>query len=64
MAKETAPLWDGKIFPYRASEELQIHETLDLHSDVLSGIDPIDHEVLRFALWNVNVEHGNTIIRM
>ena len=27
-------------------------------------VDPIAHEVLRHALWNVNMEHGKTIMRI
>ena len=29
-----------------------------------SDVDPVTHEVLRHALWNVNTEHGNTIMRI
>ena len=27
-------------------------------------MDPVTHEVLRHALWNVNIEHGNMIMRI
>jgi N-methylhydantoinase B len=36
---------------------------VDLHSDFESEIDPVTYEVIRHALWNINLEHGNAIIR-
>ena len=35
-----------------------------LHSDSDDGIDPISYEVIRHALWNVNIEHGETILKV
>lgn len=65
MATETPPeiKWDGSVYPYVAPEKLAIDSSLKLHTDVDEVIDPVTHEVLRHALWNVNVEHGQTIIR-
>ena len=54
--------WDGTTFPYMPPAQLSIPDTLKLHTDA-DPIDPITHEVLRHAIWNVNAEHGNAIIR-
>jgi N-methylhydantoinase B len=55
--------WDGSVYPYIAPEHLDIHPSLQLHTDADETVDPVTHEVLRHALWNVNVEHGQSIIR-
>ncbi len=55
--------WDGKIYPYVPPQQLSIHESLRLHTAADDSVDPVTHEVLRHALWNVNVEHGQSIIR-
>jgi N-methylhydantoinase B len=56
------PAFDGRVYPYvppveppEAVRELMHRETTEL--------DATDFEVLRHALWNVNIEHGTTIIR-
>jgi len=56
--------WDGKIYPYIAPKELKVHSSLRRHQKADSTIDPINYEVLRYALWNLNVEHGNTIVKV
>lgn len=56
-------VWDGRHYPYIPGDELQVDASLALHDDVDATVDPITHEVLRHALWNVNTEHGNAIIR-
>jgi N-methylhydantoinase B len=38
-------------------------ETLSLHTEATEDIDPVTYEVMRHRLWNVNIEHGNTIMR-
>jgi N-methylhydantoinase B len=55
--------WDGTIYPYVAPDELDIDDSLQLHTATDDTVDPVTHEVLRHALWNVNVEHGESIIR-
>jgi N-methylhydantoinase B len=55
--------WDGSIYPYIAPDQLDIHPSLQLHTAADETVDPVTHEVLRHALWNVNVEHGESIIR-
>ncbi|MGH2939484.1 MAG: hydantoinase B/oxoprolinase family protein [Solirubrobacterales bacterium] len=56
------PAFDGRVYPYvppaeppEAVKDLMHRETTEL--------DATDFEVLRHALWNVNIEHGTTIIR-
>jgi len=56
--------WDGTTYPYVPPAQLQISDTLRLHADVDDSVDPVTHEVLRHALWNVNTEHGNMIMRI
>ena len=62
---ETADIqWDGTTYPYIPPEQLTIHESLALHTEAADRVDPVTHEVLRHALWNINVEHGNMIMRI
>jgi N-methylhydantoinase B len=56
--------WDGNTYCYIAPDRLAIDESLQLHTAAADSIDPIDHEVLRHALWNVNNEHGQTMMRV
>jgi N-methylhydantoinase B len=56
--------WDGKIYPYVPSDPLQIDPGISLHSTVAEDIDPISFEVIRYAMWNINVEQGNTLLRI
>ena len=56
--------WDGIDYSYVPPRELTIHESLRLHTEADERVDPITHEVLRHALWNVNTEHGNTIMKI
>ncbi|HVW46341.1 MAG TPA: hydantoinase B/oxoprolinase family protein [Solirubrobacterales bacterium] len=56
--------WDGRDLPYIPPAELTIDPSLRFHDDVDDKVDPVNHEVLRHALWNVNVEHGNTIMKI
>jgi N-methylhydantoinase B len=56
--------WDGIDYPYVPPKRLRIHESLELHTEADDHVDAITHEVLRHALWNVNTEHGNTIMKI
>ena len=56
--------WDGRNYPYVPPSELAIHPDLRLHEQAEREIDPITYEVVRHAMWNVNVEHGNTIMKI
>lgn len=57
--------WDGVVYPYAPppNDQLRIDPNLKLH-DTTSELDPITHEVIRFKLWNINLDHGNTIVRI
>ncbi|HET6692066.1 MAG TPA: hydantoinase B/oxoprolinase family protein [Miltoncostaeaceae bacterium] len=57
-------VWDGRTYPYIPPAELRIAPGLTLHDEADATIDPVTHEVLRHALWNVNTEHGNTIMKI
>ena len=56
--------WDGRNYPYIPNTPLQIDPSLHLHSEAVEDIDPITYEVVRHAMWNINVEHGNTIMKI
>lgn len=56
--------WDGRHYPYVAPKELSIHESVKLHEDSAEEIDPITHEILRYMLWSVNLEQGNTMLKI
>jgi N-methylhydantoinase B len=60
----STPEWNGKVYPYIAPRELNIHSSLQLYRTADAALDPITYEVLRYALWNLNVEHGNTIVKV
>ena len=56
--------WDGVTYPYIPGDTLKIDPSLTLFRGGSDTVDPVTHEVLRHALWNVNLEHGNTVLRM
>jgi N-methylhydantoinase B len=56
--------WDGKNYPYIPSEPFEVDPAIKFHDDVEEDIDPISFEVIRYALWNINVEQGNTLLRI
>jgi len=56
--------WNGKVYPYVPSDPLQIDPSIDLHTAVADEIDPISFEVIRYAMWNINVEQGNTLLKV
>jgi N-methylhydantoinase B len=56
--------WDGIYYPYIPGKSLNIDPSLKLYKGCADTVDPVTHEVLRHALWNVNLEHGNTVLRM
>jgi N-methylhydantoinase B len=57
-------VWDGRHYPYKPPADLAIARKLRLHEEADATVDPVTHEVLRHALWNVNTEHGNTIMKI
>ena len=56
--------WDGTTYPYIPPRDLHIDPRLRLHSKADKHVDPVTYEVLRHAMWNVNLEHGNTIMKI
>jgi len=56
--------WDGKIYPYVPSDPLKVDPCVRLHNQVAEQVDPISFEVIRYAMWNINVEQGNTLLRV
>jgi N-methylhydantoinase B len=56
--------WDGINRSYIPPDHLTIDSSLELHDDAVADVDPITHSVLRHALWNVNTEHGNLLMRI
>ncbi len=63
-ATATEIQWDGRTYPYMPPAELRIDPSLKLYIAPEEAVDPVTHEVLRHALWNVNTEHGNTLMKI
>lgn len=56
--------WDGRTYSYIPSDPLVIDPSLKLHDEAVQDLDPISFEVIRYAMWNINVEQGNTLLRV
>ena len=59
-----AGFWDGVTHSYIPPVALRIGGDLQLHRDSQADIDPITHEVIRYALLHVNLEHSSLIQRL
>ena len=46
---------------YVPASELHVDPSLKFHSERDETLDPITHEVIRSKLWNLNLDHGDTI---
>lgn len=55
---EWNPATDGYLGP--ANPET----TAPLHRETDEGLDAISYEVIRHTLWNINIEHGETILKV
>lgn len=64
MAAAADVVWDGVTQSYIPGPELRISSKLQLHRDTATEIDPITYEVIRHNLWNINEEHGATIVKV
>jgi N-methylhydantoinase B len=64
MNSEATIKWDGRNHPYRPSEPLAVDDSIRFHDNVEDDLDPITFEVIRYAMWNLNVEQGNTLVRI
>jgi N-methylhydantoinase B len=56
--------WDGKVLPYAPSATRLAGVVANLHGEFEAEIDPIEYQVLRWRLWNINLEHDETIRRV
>ena len=54
--------WNGKVLPYRPTADFRVADYVSVHDAAQERIDPIDFEVIRHAMWNVNEEHSLAII--
>ena len=64
ISEMTDTVFDGVAHPYVPPKVLDISDTLTLHRDWETEIDPVTYEVVRHNLWNINEEHGATIQRI
>jgi len=64
MISEDGINWNGKTYPYIPSDPLVVDPSLKLHDKTEEDLDPISFEVIRYAMWNINVEQGNTLLRV
>ena len=60
----TTVTWDGIARGYVPPEPLRIDPGLALHDAACADVDPVTFEVIRYALLNANVEHGQTLQRL
>jgi N-methylhydantoinase B len=56
------PAWDPAVDGYIGPET--VSTTIPLHRETDPNIDAISYEVIRHALWNINIEHGETILKV
>lgn len=59
---EPTEAWDGRVLPYRPRPGYRVSDYVQTHTETIETLDPIDFEVIRHALWNVNEEHSVAII--
>lgn len=65
MSAVTADLpWDGVARSYIPPATLDLDPSVQLHRDTATDIDPVTYEVIRHNLWNINEEHGATIVKV
>jgi N-methylhydantoinase B len=62
----TVVMMDGRLHCYVPSEPLKVSSSLEFHttSVPIEEINPIDFEVIRYQLWSLNEEHGETIAKI
>jgi N-methylhydantoinase B len=56
--------WDGVAHSYIPPAQLRIGGGLRLHREAGAAVDPVTHEVIRYALLHVNLEHSALIQRL
>lgn len=57
-------VWDGVKNSYIPPERLNISPRVRLHSAAAESLDPVTYEVVRYNLWSINEEHGDTIVKV
>jgi N-methylhydantoinase B len=56
--------WDGRLRSYIPRDPLPISESLPLHGETADEVDPVTHEVVRYALLAANFEHSALLQRL
>ena len=56
--------WDGRLRSYIPQEPLPLPEGLRLHDATAGEVDPVTHEVVRYALLAANFEHSALLQRL
>ena len=64
MSTPMTVTWDGVARGYVPPASLAIDPQLALHETGSADVDPVTFEVIRYALLNANVEHGQTLQRL
>jgi N-methylhydantoinase B len=64
MTMQAQVSWDGVARGYVPPERLAIDPGLALHDTATADVDPVTFEVIRYALLNANLEHGQTLQRL
>lgn len=64
MSMPATIAWDGVARGYVPPATLAIDPGLALHANDTATVDPVTFEVIRYALLNANVEHGQTLQRL
>jgi N-methylhydantoinase B len=60
----TAIVWDGIKNSYIPPDQLNISTKVKLHTTAEDDLDPVTYEVVRYNLWTINEEHGDTIVKV
>ncbi|HVW33223.1 MAG TPA: hydantoinase B/oxoprolinase family protein, partial [Acidimicrobiia bacterium] len=56
--------WNGVRYSYVPPERLAVDPSVAFHDDFDVDLDPITYQVLRWRLWNTNLEHSDTVKRV
>jgi N-methylhydantoinase B len=55
---------DWRKSGYLPGDDLDIDPRLELHTESDPDIDAVTYEVIRYNLWNTNIEHGQTMVNV
>lgn len=56
--------WDGVARSYIPPDPLPVPDSLTLHAAAAAKVDPVTHEVVRYALMHANFEHSALLQRL